>query len=429
MKRQLLFLLALLFLLGTIATPVHSQSYSFRVEKAEVYFFINPDGTASVAYYLDFYNETNGATIEYVDLGMPAGQDFDLGSAIASVNDIPVTDISVWSGQGVTVALGKNSILPGKRGRVFVQVATIRKVLYDSDVQASEKYVGFQFAPSYFGSEYVNGKTDLTVTLVLPAGMKETEPRWYTPSGWPGSADPFSNIDEQGRVYYQWQSSNANSYTEYTFGAAFPARLAPDSAIVRQPFIEINPDDIPIFLMCACFGGIFIWGIYEAFVGSKRRMLQYLPPKISIEGNGIKRGLTAVEAAVLMEQPLDKVLTMILFAVIKKGAAQVVQRDPLKIEVTSPLPADLRAYETAFVEAFRDGSIGTQHKGLEAMMVALVKSVAEIMRGFSRKETATYYENIMKKAWEQVEMAETPDVKMQRFDEAIDWTMLDRNFD
>ena len=44
---------------------------------------------------------------------------------------------------------------------------------------------------------------------------------------------------------------------------------------------------------------------------------------------GIKRGLTAVESAILLEQPMDKILTMILFAVIKKGAATVTKRDPL----------------------------------------------------------------------------------------------------
>ena len=48
-------------------------------------------------------------------------------------------------------------------------------------------------------------------------------------------------------------------------------------------------------------------------VGSQRRKLQYLPPRIAIEGHGIKRGLTAVEAAILLGEPLDKVMTMILF--------------------------------------------------------------------------------------------------------------------
>jgi len=47
--------------------------------------------------------------------------------------------------------------------------------------------------------------------------------------------------------------------------------------------------------------------------------MQYLPPKISIEGKGIKRGLTAVEAGILLEEPLDKILTMILFGLIKKN--------------------------------------------------------------------------------------------------------------
>ena len=63
---------------------------------------------------------------------------------------------------------------------------------------------------------------------------------------------------------------------------------------------------------------------------------QYLPPKIQIEGHGIKRGLTAVEAGILMEQPLDKVMTMILFGVVKKNAATVVTRDPLKLQLVTP---------------------------------------------------------------------------------------------
>ena len=40
-------------------------------------------------------------------------------------------------------------------------------------------------------------------------------------------------------------------------------------------------------------------------------------------------------------------------------------------------------------------------------MVGLVKSVSQKMKGFSHKETA-YYEDIMRRAWEQVETAETP---------------------
>ena len=173
------------------------------------------------------------------------------------------------------------------------------------------------------------------------------------------------------------------------------------------------------------FVGIPILGVIQG----QRRKLQYLPPKISIEGHGIKRGLTAVEAGILLEQPLDKVLTMILFGVVKKGAAIVKARDPLDIEVVKTLPEGLHAYEKGFLRAFKLEAARERRKELEDLVVALVKSVAEKMKGFSRKETQEYYKGIMEKAWAQVEAAETPEVKGQKIDENIEWTMLDREYD
>jgi hypothetical protein len=51
------------------------------------------------------------------------------------------------------------------------------------------------------------------------------------------------------------------------------------------------------------------------------------------------------------------------------------------------------------------------------------------MKGFSRKETVDYYQSIMERAWKQIEEAGTPEVKSQMFDEALEWTMLDKNYD
>ncbi|MCJ7625414.1 MAG: hypothetical protein MUO76_18095 [Anaerolineaceae bacterium] len=51
------------------------------------------------------------------------------------------------------------------------------------------------------------------------------------------------------------------------------------------------------------------------------------------------------------------------------------------------------------------------------------------MKGFSRKETVTYYEEIIKKAWEQVEKAESPEVRAEKYSDAVDWTMLDKDYD
>jgi hypothetical protein len=181
-----------------------------------------------------------------------------------------------------------------------------------------------------------------------------------------------------------------------------------------------------------CFGifGFFFLGIplLTALQG-QRRKLQYMPPRIAIEGHGIKRGLTAVEAAVLMEQPLDKVMTMILFGAIKKNAAKVLTRDPLEIETVSPAPEGLHEYELNFLKAFQAKDKQQRQRLLQDTMISLVKQVSEKMRGFSRGETIDYYKSIMERAWQQIEAGDTPEVKSQKLDEGIEWTMLDRDYD
>src|ERR1043165_372688 len=129
----------------------------------------------------------------------------------------------------------------------------------------------------------------------------------------------------------------------------------PSTAIVTQPAFDLGDwiislvgGGVPIPFIC--FFAFFFLGVpVLTFIGNQRRKLQYMSPRIAIEGHGIKRGLTAVEAAVLMEQPLDKVMTMILFGVVKKGAAVVTKRDPLTVEVASSLPEGLHDYELNFL--------------------------------------------------------------------------------
>ena len=154
-----------------------------------------------------------------------------------------------------------------------------------------------------------------------------------------------------------------------------------------------------------------------------------MSPKISIEGHGIKRGLTAVEAAILLETPLDKVMTMILFGTLKKNAATVTARNPLMLDVTSPMPEGLNDYEINFLNAFKESNKTTRRNLLREMTVKLVKSVSEKMKGFSRNETLAYYKSIMEKAWVQVEQANTPEVQGKLYDENLEWTMLDKDYD
>jgi hypothetical protein len=216
---------------------------------------------------------------------------------------------------------------------------------------------------------------------------------------------------------------------------SIPKQYIPEGSIVTAPAFDIGSWISTIFSNLSgfcCFGFfilMFVGVPILSAVNQKKRKLQYMPPKISIEGHGIKRGLTAVETAMLMEQPLEKVMTMILFGVAKKNAATVITKEPLKLEVASPLPDTLHDYEKQFCQAFVGTNDADRRKLLQEMTVSLIKSVTEKMKGFSRKETIEYYKGIMERAWKQVETAGTPEIKSEMFEQVMEWTMLDKNYE
>ncbi|MBN2499274.1 MAG: hypothetical protein JXB38_00825, partial [Anaerolineales bacterium] len=409
MCKRLIALMIILFLLA-IPQPTLAQSYYFVLEKMTVDVYWNEDGTQSLDYTMVFQNDPSGHAIEFVDLGLP-NSSFNAGSITATIDGKPVEYISKseFEGEGssgVAISLGGNAIAPGGRGTVHILVGEVRNVLYrDSD---DDQYASAVFSPAYFISSVIYGKTDLTVTFHLPPGVQPDEPRWHSaPSGFPST--PSTGLDGQGRIFYSWQNPNANGHTRYEFGASFPASYVPASAIVRQtapswiPKIDL---DALVPLGCVSFFVLTIgWSVYS----ESKRKFKYLPPQISIEGHGIKRGLTAVEAAVLLEQPLNKIFTMILFSTLKKGAAEVASRDPLNVKVQHPIADNLHGYEKDFLSAFQETG-NKRQKQLQDTAIALVRSVSAKMKGFSRKETIAYYQDITKRAWEQVQAAGTPEL-------------------
>ena len=432
MKKARLLFIPILIIVALIPASALAQTYLFSLDKLTVDYTINQDGTASIDYTFVFTDAPSASPIDFVDVGLP-NSNFSTGDIAAYVDGKPLSYISrsdyQGTGVGVAVGLGSDAIPPGRTGTVRVVIPTLRDVLYP-DSQDSN-YASTVFAPTYFGSQYVQGQTDMTVVFHLPPGVQPDEPRWHaSPSGWP--SEPQTGIDDQGQITYTWHNPNARSYEQYKFGASFPAQYVPASAIVHPSFLEtlgISADSLISFTMCCGFISFVVFIIWWSVYSTKRRKMQYLPPKVAIEGHGIKRGLTAVEAAILMEEPMDKIMTMILFGAIKKGAATVVQRDPLELDIADPQPDGLRAYEGDFLKAFAEKDKRKRRKELQDMMIALVKSLSNKMKGFSRRETVAYYRDIIKRAWGQVEAAQTPEVKSEKFDEVMEWTMLDKDYE
>jgi hypothetical protein len=438
MRYKIVILLILIFLLPASAL---AQGYSFSVPESTVDIFWNSDGTQSLLYEWVFRNDAGAAPIDFVDVGLP-NDNFDLGSITAEVDGQQITDIEIspYVKHGIALGFGSNAIQPGETGRVRAVIPVIQTPLYPDDTNPD--YLSANFAPTFFDPQFVKGQTELTVIFHLPPGVQTEEPRYHKAP--PGFSDPpESAIDEEGRIIYVWRNPNTPLTKSYNFGASFPAQYISQPAAVQPvapsagatagtagagaSFFGWVGACFSLLPFTLCFGlvGLLIWAGIRS--GSKRK-LQYLPPKVVIEGHGIKRGLTAVEAAILMEQPMDKILTMILFSSIKKNAASVKTRDPLELEISVPQPEGLQPYEIDFLHAFAAQGKGERRKKLQDTMVNLVKNVSEKMKGFSRKETVAYYQDIVERGWKQVESAETPEVKSAKYEEVMEWTMLDRDY-
>lgn len=424
--------LILLVLLGLVlvTTPVLAQTYAFQVDREVVNLYWETDGTLSLTYEFGFVNESYADPMEFVDVSMPTSS-YNPNNASASVNGQTITHItySTYVDNAVELGLGANAIQPGSTGTVFFQISGIENVLYEDS--QDDDYASAVFSPSWFGSDLVSGTTDMTVIYHFPPGLAPEEPRWHeAPSGF--SSEPETGYDDAGRITYTWRNPTADASRQYLFGGSFPMTFVPATAVASPTFwqnIGIDPEALMGFGCICGIGLLFIMIPVLSIRSAQKRKMKYLPPKLAIEGHGIKRGLTAVEAAILLEQPMDKILTMILFASIKKGAAKVISRDPLNIELIEPLPKDLREYEREFLAAMEEQGNAKKKRSLQTAMINLVKSVAKSMKGFSQRESRDYYKKIIEAAWKQVEDADVPEVKSETYDKVMEWTMLDDQYD
>jgi hypothetical protein len=440
-KRALVLCVLLAAVLSVLGLPfaVLAQDYSFTVDQQYVEVWVNYDGSVRLEYWFTFTSDVGNYHIAAVDVGLP-NRNFNVSDITADVSGRSIdhvgTDFEGEGSYGVAVWLGAQTIQSGETDTVHVIVPQVGDMVYEDD--DDPEYASIEFSPTWFNSSYAHGTTSLTVRFHLPPGVQPEEPRWHSsPSGWPQD-QPETSLDSEGRVVYAWHNPSAQPDRQYMFGASFPRSYvaegvvqAPPSGIARGfgsilaivggiGALLCNPFTIVIAII-AGITGLSKWG-------QNQRKMRYLPPLLKVEGVGIKRGLTAVEAAILLETPLNKVLTMMLFGLLKKGAVTVLDENPLKVEANDPLPEDLHAYETGFLESIKKDKTLSEAK-LRKVMVELVKSVNSKMKGFSRRESTAYYRDVIQRAWQQVEGAATPEVRGQLFDERLEWAMLDGDFD
>ncbi len=424
-KLRAIWALPLLVALCLVAlSPVAlAQNYGFNLSENRVNLFINHDGTVQIVYDMTFICDSAADPIDVVDVGMP-NSTYRLSEIQASIGGVRLTGISdsPYVKPGVAVELGSQAIRPGQTGTLHLE-AIVRDLIYQDSKDA--EYASIEFSPTWFDSQFVHGPTRLVVNFHFPPGVTADEPRYhqqeFTTAGF-----------EDDRVVYTWINNSAIGSERYVHGASFPKKYLAEGVVQKAPAFTFD-----LAGLCSspiCWLVLFVGGwVFLAFLGrrtQKRRKMQYLPPALAVEGTGVKRGLTAVEAGILLEAPLNKVMTMILFGLVKKGTLSVESEKPLKVKALDPLPKDAKLwyYERRFLKAIKpDGTLAEGE--LREMVIDLIGDVNKKLAGFSRKETKAYYQDIAARAWQQVEAADTPEVLGKRWGDGLEWTMLEDDWD
>jgi len=428
--------LALLSLFS-LAIQASAQTYRFEIPKYVCNLSLQEDASLQIGYEITFACLPGSDPIDIVDIGFPT-RDYDPGSIAAELDGVPLTTIrpSEYIPIGVEIPLGDGTIMPGNSAVLKVSGVNPGMAFRDSSDPA---YASTEFVPTWFDASCVSGESECVITFVFPQGADSSSVRYHSL--------PFTDswISGDGRVVYEWRLTRRMSSAMY-IGVSYPGSLISgeilDSRSASYGGKEASTSffDIAVPVICGLVFPIGVLVFVLFFIlRAGRNKLDYLPPTIGVEGTGIKRGLTAPMAAMLLELKLEKVAALILYGLVLKRAVEMDVppaggRGGAKpsIRRITPEPEELHGYEKGFLEAIGDGADGApalDSEKLVQVFIDMLKNLRRSMSGFSLKETRKYYRSIISKAWDTASEAGTPEAVQAVFDDDLQWMMMDPDFD
>jgi hypothetical protein len=420
-------LLTMLFIVSCtsmilIVNSVLGQTRAYHLEREGVKVWMNQDGTIDL-----FYNITlvldSGDDIHFITVGQPNG-DFTLGQASDQYgNNLAISDAS--SGNDYIVRVNLASALTAGHKIWFTLTTNVAHMIYN-DSKMNPGNVGMQFTPTWWDQATVS---DLRILVVLPPNVTIGEVKTLTNVEWNSTSFEGSQLT----LFFEKQDLSPGQ--RYPIGVSFPKQYVqsydPFPPEGGQPF-NIDPSTIiAIVIGLVLFVGLLVSVLT---VVAKAARKQYLSPQLSMETLGIRRGLTAVEASYLLDMKPTRLVTEILYSLLKKRAVWVENTKPsIKIKIMpqfedkqGTIETPLRYYEIDFLQALKtDGTLDEEK--LARTIMSLRDNVEAKIRGYRRADTIAYYKNVVAKAWEQVEQAGTTELASNAYDEQLLWLLLDPN--
>lgn len=479
MKPALRFLTRLVQLLLLVVglsyvAPTQAQNYSFNVTDLNMQVFVLASGQVRIEYEITFVN--NGQTIDIVDIGMPhAG--YNINNMSASIEGVTLNTIrpSEYVNPGVEIPLpaGSAAIRRGET-KTLRLTFTMPDLIYQ-DV-TKQDYASLQITPTWFDDSFVNGSGKIRIAIHMLPGILAEEMLYQD------SNKPFQQVQLDDHLMAFWEFSGPATRA-YPVGISFPKRGV--TRVVQQNLLDLtnkalrdNPfvaqlvgavavgalsffffrftggTGLVLWLMLTgglvfimwvqpfvslvslpIFGGLIIWN--ELSLHKKRTT--YLPPIAQVEGGGIKRGLTAPEAAVILELPIQRVLGLVIFGLLKKGVLEQLQATPLRVRITPEFRGDQKArlqaaltkgivlhtYEHAFLETINPEQ-ALEQQDFGRAIKGLLDYTADRIKGFDLSDTQDYYRQIVKRATTEAQSVGDIAQREKQLDRDMEWILMDQ---
>ena len=442
-KRGSIILVAVIFVMAAFTAlsmasrPAQAINYSFGVSSELVDVHILKDGSMDIDYTITFVNH---GQMDGVDIGLP-NRYYDKGSASAyiEVGGAQYAPRLIQKSPNVAIGLAiefdaeTQSAISGS-GTEFTVGLHVNNphMVYLNELKSGT--VGIRFKATWFDPSYQSGNTEeLRIRIYCPPGVTNATEVVYLQNR------PWNNITTDlgtGLIYATWQHTNVNPSDQegdtYDVGLGFPKQYV-DKYYEHDTWEKINDLLFEAQGFCcalaplACFAGVFVIIAVIVTYTKRKRAKDYFEPKMSVAGAGPRRDLTAVEAAVVLERPLEVVATMILFGLIKKGKVQVLsETSPQTIQKLSEV-GDY-PYETEYMAAIRSDN-QVNRTMLRDGLINLIKATEKKMEGFDVNATKDYYKSICENAWAQVKGAKTPEEFSKGLSGQNEWMMLDKGYE
>ena len=474
--------------LGTLlgSSSVIGQNYRFQVSEMDLQVFVLPDASAKIEYRILFRNQRGAHAIDVVDIGLPHS-DYSISNMSASIdgNSLRTIRKSSYIDVGVEVHLAGQQIRAGDEG-TFRFEATLPDMVYQDTTDASR--APLQMIPTWFDPQLQTGSTHLKIAVHLPPGVTPDEVTYQTEQNRYQQVVLFGE-GEQQHVVLGWDFATQRlSQNNPKIGISFPKRVMQRVVTISTlglmvkwlkenkelqllsgcalivllmvTFLRFSHGTGWILMLILCGGlalllfqnpvwHLIVWlPMIAMFVWNERvlwrQKASYLPAIAEVEGGGIKRGLTAPQAAVLLELPLGKVLTLVIFGMLKKGLVTMTSTDPLTVRVADRYrgePQDrkkeaskagivIHNYEHPFLYLLthNEGTPVQQIK-MQVPLKELVETTAKRMEGSDLSDTVAYYRQIVQRAWREAESIPEIELRNDAVNRNLDWMMIDPNWD